>query len=100
MNSEFIVRRPVFSKQCVHASARGIFKNGSSARTSLENAGRNAVYVLYVQTGRQYALASRLYYLKRNCFQCRFQSVEGLSYFFGLFSPASLSHYANPQNVK
>ena len=24
-----------------------------------------------------------------------FQSVEGLSYFFGLFAPASLSRYAN-----
>ena len=67
VNLEFIVGKPVFAKQCVHASAREIFNYGSSARTSLENACRNnPQYELYVQTGRQYALASCLYYLKRN----------------------------------
>ena len=47
VNSEFIVGRPVFSKQCVNASARGIFNYGSCARTSLENAGRNTVHNMY-----------------------------------------------------
>ena len=48
VNLEFTVGRPVFSKQCVHVSARGIFNYGSSARTSSENAGRNSPqYELY-----------------------------------------------------
>ena len=48
VNLEFTVGRPVVSKQGVHASARGIFNFGSSARTSLENAGRNSPeYELY-----------------------------------------------------
>ena len=74
---------------------------GRSARTSLENADRNTVHNMYCMSKQDVSMLWPAVVIthKKEGVSNAVSVGRKFGIFFGLFAPASLSRYANKQNV-